>query len=116
MAESSTPTHYDLLGGDAGIRRLVDRFYDLMDTAPEATHVRALHKHPRHRPIEMTSPQIKLGRQSRHSFVDYGHIRREGRTPDDPPIDTRQNNANEGGGGGVGGGEGEVPPVALTPG
>ena len=37
------PTHYDLLGGDAGIRRLVDRFYDLMDTAPEATHVRALH-------------------------------------------------------------------------
>ena len=37
------PTHYDVLGGDAGIRRLVDRFYDLMDTAPEATHVRALH-------------------------------------------------------------------------
>jgi hemoglobin len=35
--------HYDLLGGDAGIRRLVDRFYDLMDTAPEAAHVRALH-------------------------------------------------------------------------
>ena len=37
------PTHYDLLGGDAGVRRLVDRFYDLMDTAPEAAHVRALH-------------------------------------------------------------------------
>jgi hemoglobin len=36
-------THYDLLGGDAGIRRLVDRFYDLMDTAPEAVNVRALH-------------------------------------------------------------------------
>jgi len=38
-----TPTPYDLLGGDAGIRRLVDRFYDLMDTAPEAATVRALH-------------------------------------------------------------------------
>ena len=37
------PTHYELLGGDAGIRRLVDRFYDLMDTAPEAATVRALH-------------------------------------------------------------------------
>lgn len=37
------PTPYELLGGDAGIRRLVDRFYDLMDTAPEARHVRALH-------------------------------------------------------------------------
>lgn len=35
--------HYHHLGGDAGIRRLVDRFYDLMDTAPEAVNVRALH-------------------------------------------------------------------------
>ena len=38
-----TPTPYDLLGGEDGIRRLVDRFYDLMDTAPEAATVRALH-------------------------------------------------------------------------
>jgi hemoglobin len=37
------PTHYDHLGGEAGIRSLVDRFYDLMDTAPEASNVRALH-------------------------------------------------------------------------
>ena len=37
------PTHYEQLGGDAGIRRLVDRFYDLMDTAPEAAAVRRLH-------------------------------------------------------------------------
>jgi hemoglobin len=36
-------THYETLGGDAGIRRLVDRFYDLMDTAPEAATIRALH-------------------------------------------------------------------------
>ena len=40
---SPTPTHYDLMGGEEGIRRLVDRFYDLMDTSPEAVHVRALH-------------------------------------------------------------------------
>jgi hemoglobin len=38
-----SPTHYDLIGGDAGIRRLVDRFYDLMDTAPEAATIRRLH-------------------------------------------------------------------------
>lgn len=37
------PTHYDALGGDDGIRHIVDRFYDLMDSAPEAVHVRALH-------------------------------------------------------------------------
>ena len=36
-------SHYLTLGGETGIRQLVDRFYDLMDTAPEAVHVRALH-------------------------------------------------------------------------
>jgi hemoglobin len=40
---SPTPTPYEQIGGDAGIRRLVDRFYDLMDTAPEAATIRALH-------------------------------------------------------------------------
>ena len=40
---SAAPTPYVLLGGDAGVRRLVDRFYDLVDTAPEATTIRALH-------------------------------------------------------------------------
>ncbi|MBL8982974.1 MAG: group II truncated hemoglobin [Gemmatimonadetes bacterium] len=39
----SAPTPYESIGGEAGVRRLVDRFYDLMDTAPEAVHVRALH-------------------------------------------------------------------------
>ena len=42
-APSAQPTPYDLLGGEDGIRRLVDRFYDLMDTAPEAATIRALH-------------------------------------------------------------------------
>jgi hemoglobin len=41
---SSAPsTPFALLGGDAGIRRLVDRFYDLIDSAPEAATIRALH-------------------------------------------------------------------------
>ena len=34
---------YQRLGGEAGVRRLVDRFYDLMDTLPEAAHIRAMH-------------------------------------------------------------------------
>jgi hemoglobin len=38
-----TPSHFELMGGEEGIRRLVDRFYDLMDQAPEAANVRALH-------------------------------------------------------------------------
>jgi hemoglobin len=31
------------MGGEAGVRRLVDRFYDLMDALPEAAEIRALH-------------------------------------------------------------------------
>ena len=45
--EGQTPspeaTPYDLLGGAEGVRALVDRFYDLMDSLPEAWEVRRLH-------------------------------------------------------------------------
>ncbi|SRR5258706_1744968 len=34
---------YLLIGGADGLRALVDRFYDCMDTSSEATHIRALH-------------------------------------------------------------------------
>lgn len=40
----TTPTPpFDALGGEPGVRALVDRFYDLMDTAPEAATIRRLH-------------------------------------------------------------------------
>jgi hemoglobin len=34
---------YQLIGGETGLRALVDRFYDLMDTSPEASKIRAFH-------------------------------------------------------------------------
>jgi len=34
---------YDLMGGETGVRTLVERFYDLMDSSPEAKDIRALH-------------------------------------------------------------------------
>ena len=34
---------YEALGGEAAVRKLVDRFYDLMDTLPEAKGIRDLH-------------------------------------------------------------------------
>ncbi|MEY4765977.1 MAG: hypothetical protein RI907_2650 [Pseudomonadota bacterium] len=37
------PTAYELLGGDARVRALVDRFYDLMDLEPGYTELRAAH-------------------------------------------------------------------------
>ena len=40
MAELSP---YERLGGEAAVRKLVDRFYDLMDSLPEAGKIRDLH-------------------------------------------------------------------------
>lgn len=34
---------YELIGGGTALRTLVDRFYDVMDSAPEAAQIRALH-------------------------------------------------------------------------
>ena len=36
-------THYERLGGEETIRRLVDRFYDLMDEDPDYYGIRKLH-------------------------------------------------------------------------
>ncbi|MDT8990681.1 group II truncated hemoglobin [Curvibacter sp. APW13] len=41
--ESTPVTPYQALGGAEGVRRLVNRFYSLMDTLPEAYAVRRLH-------------------------------------------------------------------------
>lgn len=41
-AQPTTPP-YEAIGGDAGVRQLVDRFYDLMDASPEAATIRRLH-------------------------------------------------------------------------
>lgn len=37
------PIPYKLLGGEAGVRALVERFYDLMDMEPAYAGIRALH-------------------------------------------------------------------------
>jgi len=36
-------TLYETIGGESGVRTLVDRFYDLMDTLPEAKEIRVMH-------------------------------------------------------------------------
>ena len=36
-------TPFEALGGAEGVRALVDRFYDLVDSAPEAATIRKLH-------------------------------------------------------------------------
>jgi hemoglobin len=41
--EPNQPSHYDLMGGDAGVRKLVHRFYEIMDESPEAWEIRKLH-------------------------------------------------------------------------
>ena len=41
MDEKDIP--YNRLGGEAAVRKLVVRFYELMDTLPEAEGIRAMH-------------------------------------------------------------------------
>ncbi len=36
-------TPYELLGGETGVRRLADTFYDVMDELPEAEAIRKMH-------------------------------------------------------------------------
>lgn len=38
-----TITLYQAIGGDATVKALTDRFYELMDTLPEAARCRAIH-------------------------------------------------------------------------
>lgn len=40
---TSAPTPYQRIGGEPTVRRLVKRFYELMDTLPEAYGIRKLH-------------------------------------------------------------------------
>jgi hemoglobin len=51
---ASTQTHFERIGGETAVRQLVDRFYDLMDSAPEAAGIRALH------PADLTESRNKL--------------------------------------------------------
>ena len=43
VTDPKPPTPFEQLGGIAGVRALVDRFYDLMDLEPEFAGLRALH-------------------------------------------------------------------------
>jgi hemoglobin len=57
---SATQTPYEQLGGDDGVRRLVDRFYDLIDTAPEAATIRRLH-----------AASLKASRDKLYLYLSY---------------------------------------------
>ena len=52
-----TITLYEAIGGDATVRALTRRFYELMDTLPEAAHCRAIH------PADLSGSEAK--------FYDY---------------------------------------------
>lgn len=72
----TAPTPFESMGGADGIRALVDRFYDLMDTAPEAVTIRALH-----------ARNLKVSREKLYKYLtgwlggpplyvqEYGHPR-----------------------------------------
>ena len=54
MTTTTATTFYERCGGEAGVKKLVDRFYDLMDTLPEAAAIRKLH------PATLDESRVKL--------------------------------------------------------
>ena len=52
--QGETITLYQAVGGEAGVRALTRRFYELMDTMPEAAHCRAIH------PPDLSGSEEKL--------------------------------------------------------
>ncbi|MBA4178290.1 MAG: cyanoglobin [Leptothrix sp. (in: Bacteria)] len=53
-APAASATPFERLGGEAGVRALVDRFYDLMDLEPQYAGLRALH------PADLSGARDKL--------------------------------------------------------
>ena len=49
-------TSFQAAGGEAGLRQLVDDFYDVMETIPEAATIRSMH------PEDLTVSRDKLAR------------------------------------------------------
>ncbi|MDP3876740.1 MAG: group II truncated hemoglobin [Methylobacter sp.] len=54
MTEQITTTPYDLIGQQAALQTLVERFYFFMDTMPEAAAIRAMHA------ADLSSARMKL--------------------------------------------------------
>ncbi len=54
MPDPGPKSPYDLIGGEPAVRRLVQRFYSLMDELPEAYGIRKLH------PADLSSSEQKL--------------------------------------------------------
>lgn len=55
MSSPPQETPYQRIGGEAGVRRLVHRFYRLMDELPEAYGIRKLH------PANLSTSEQKHG-------------------------------------------------------
>jgi len=83
MDQAPIQTPYDRLGGAEGVRRLVETFYDLVETAPEGAPLVALHNlgngipHSRHAQFLFLSgflggPQL-YAEQFHHSNVRKMH-------------------------------------------
>jgi hemoglobin len=54
MTENSPKTPYELIGGEAAIFNLVERFYFFMDSLPETSEIRAMHA------ADLSSAKTKL--------------------------------------------------------
>jgi len=67
---------YERLGGETGVRQLVDLFYDGMDSLPEARHIRSLHQAELHSAREKLFQYFSGWFGGPPLFIErYGHPR-----------------------------------------
>jgi len=74
--DETQPSLYELIGGETGIRKLVDRFYDLVDTSPEAAQIRTLLPKSLDRPREKLFMFLTGWSGGPQLYIEkYGHPR-----------------------------------------
>ncbi len=57
--------HYERIGGEAKIRELVERFYELMDTLPETQEIRRMH-----------ARDLRISKEKLFMFLSAGSVGR----------------------------------------
>lgn len=69
-------TPYEQMGGEETVRRLVERFYSLMDTLPEAYEIRKMHPKDLHGSIEKLFKFLSGWFGGPQLYIEeYGHPR-----------------------------------------
>lgn len=76
MNDALTPTPYELIGRETGVRKLVERFYQIMDEDPDVYGIRQLHPQDLTQSIEKLFKFLSGWLGGPQLYIEeYGHPR-----------------------------------------